>query len=141
MKIKIINVQEEGGVERYNNFVNENIIVSDRFFENGIVYLSYKPKTELGGDVMDEIEQIDRMVVIAQKDIMTSKIDIELSETELADIEKQIEKKPDAKELKSLEESKGNFERQIKMSLFTIEQKQREIACLKQMHTGILNNI
>ncbi len=123
----------------YNEFLNNHIVVKDKYFENGDIYLFYKEKTEVGREQMDEIEQIDRAIVTAQKDIMTAAMDTRVSKTELADIEEKLATETDAKEIKSLEESKKNFEGQIKLNEFTIDQKQREIKCLREYHAELIS--
>ncbi len=126
-------------LEKYNDFLKNNIIIKDKFFEDGRALVFFKTKNELGQDYMDQIEQIDRMVTTAEKDIFLTETNMRITAGELADIEKKLAEEKDAKEIKLLEESKKNFERQTKMDKFTIEQKQREIACLKEIHQEILN--
>jgi hypothetical protein len=75
-----------------NAFLNENIILKDKFLENGDIYVYFNNRSKIGSDAMSEIKTIDRMVTQAQQEILVARFDIVDLDTKLADVEERIQK-------------------------------------------------
>ena len=122
-----------------NDFFTKNIILKDKYLENGDIYVFFKPNTEIGLDIMDKVEQVDRMIVQAEKEIFTSEIEISKLNKKIAVDKTDKEATEDKTEKKRLEKEIEQFERDKKMSEYTIKERQAEIDHLKEFHKELIN--
>jgi small-conductance mechanosensitive channel len=120
-------------------FCAEHIILKDKYLENGDIYFFYKGKDQIGRTVMDEIEQIDRAVSLAQQDAMAAELDMLDSEAELAKLEDETKGVTPNKKRKwdELQNAKRQVERQRAMLQDTIKSKSQTIAHLMSAHADL----
>ncbi len=124
-----------------NAFLSENIILKDKYLENGDIYVFFKNKAKIGTDLMSEIEQIDRLVTKAQQEILIARFDIVDIDTQIADVAEKIKDvKPNQKGWDELQNSRKQLENQKRLSERTISERETTIVNLRAAHQELLNS-
>lgn len=122
----------------FNDFGKQNILLKSTV-EKGDVYVFYKPVNELGLSIIQQIEELDKIVCQAETEILTSKTEIVSLEALLKKLEeKKATLETNADEFKKIESHIKQSTTQIAMHEDTIEEMTRKANDTKAMVAELL---
>lgn len=117
----------------YNDFAKVNITGQHTVLPDGSIFVFYKPITDLGASKMDQIAEYDKLVRLAQVDIITETAKINEREQKISDIKEKMNKlDPSQGEHKTLSQELMVNENAILMSKDNLKNSNTAITAIKE---------
>lgn len=137
--MKFIIFQPGFDAQKFEDFINNHIILKDKYLENGTVYVYYKEIGDIGQQPIDYLESIDRQVTVAEKDIFTATQDLTENHQALADVEERISQMtPNDVGWKDIQSAKVQLNNAIILSEKTIETRKKQIDNLRMGYQSVV---
>ena len=120
-------------IEDYNKFCDENMTFNQQVLQNGDIYVFYKPATDVGSRVIDQIVTLDKLAQAAQVEIITAEAEDRENTVKIPKLKEKLSPlSPNSKEYKDLDEEIKGYERRGLLNSDTIQDRKAKIVALKE---------
>ena len=128
--------------DQITDFINKNLIIRDRYLENGESLFFYKPLNELGTTPIDFLERVDKAITEAEKHIFDASQDEAECDSTLADLDEKISGMTENDEgWKQVQEDRSTTENIRTLARGTQEGRGKQLVLLGLQATALVNEI
>ena len=125
--------------QEINDFQSTHIIYKFQVIDDGGIYLFYKDPYKIGNEVMEEVEQIDRLAKQAQNEILAGELDITGNEQKLADLKEELSKlETNDKNWDQVDAKIKQIEREILQGKATVVERKIQVEAFRAKVESIL---